>query len=762
MRRKWIWALASWLLLWGSDAEAGDVRLLGRVVDGQSGDGLKGAAVALYRAGEDAPFSGTLSDSSGGFLFAGLEEGRWRLEVTSMGFARERREVRLQAGETRIEIPLQVQPLLMDELLVRARRQNGKEVSPTFVETIPVMEGGPSLSLPEVLEQAVGVKIRRQGGMGSFSTVSIRGSTAEQVQVFLDGIPLNQALGGGVNLGDLPVSGVESVEVYRGAVPVRFGGNSIGGVVHIRTRDPGEVRQVQLQGKAGSFGTRQVSGSATGAWRDVRYLGLMEYAASRNDFRFWDDNGTEYNAADDEWAARVNSDFLSFRGLGKLGWEWGETRLQVHNSFDLKHQGIPGIGNYQADRVRSDLWRNATEMEVFGMLSRAGYAGYRLGAYHLFEEDEYKDPDGEVGTGTQHDRNATRGMGLRGELSALLPGGLLVTGSGGVRQESFSPKNLLQRDSRLLKSRRRSARLGLEGELSFWDDCLQLLGGSSLEVNGDRFFDQKDFAPSELLPSRENTEQLWGRHVGGRANLGDAWSLKGHWGKYQRAPSFYELFGDRGAVIGNTELESEKGTNQDLGLVYGRSAPRVWGPQLAELIFYRNSSRDMIRFVQNSQRVSQPQNIGKARIQGIETRGLLRLGFYRVSASYVYQRAEDRSPFSYHRGNELPNAPRHVFHLRNAVEGKRGGIYYELNRESRHFLDRANRRPVARRLIHSLGGQVRLTGKAEVAWEIRNLTGNQVADLWGYPLPGRSFFVSLKQNLSFRPSTHSSEGEEEK
>ena len=472
MRRQWIYALASWLLLWGSDGEAGEVRLLGKVMDSQSGEGLKGAAVALFRADEDEPFTGTLSDSGGIFLFAGLEEGRWRLEVTSMGFTRARREIVLSSGETRIEIVLRVQPLLMDELLVRARRQNGEEVSPTFVETIPVMEGGPSLSLPEVLEQAVGVKIRRQGGMGSFSTVSIRGSTAEQVQVFLDGIPLNQALGGGVNLGDLPVSGVESVEVYRGAVPVRFGGNSMGGVVHIRTRDPGNAQKAQVQGRMGSFGTWQVSGVGTGTWYGARYLALLDYAESCNDFRFWDDNGTEYNAADDEWAERINSDFSAFRGLGKLEWEWGQARLRVHNNFDVKHQGIPGIGNYQASRVRSDLRRNSTEIEIAGVLSAAGYAGYRLGAYHLFQEEEYKDPDGEVGTGTQHDRNTTRGLGLRGELSMLLPGGLLVTGSGGMGRESFSPKNLLQRESRLLESRRHSASLGFEGELSFWGDRL--------------------------------------------------------------------------------------------------------------------------------------------------------------------------------------------------------------------------------------------------------------------------------------------------
>ena len=48
-----------------------------------------------------------------------------------------------------------------------------------------------------------------------FATVSIRGSTAEQVVVYLDGVPLNRALGGGVNLADLPLAQIESIEIYR-------------------------------------------------------------------------------------------------------------------------------------------------------------------------------------------------------------------------------------------------------------------------------------------------------------------------------------------------------------------------------------------------------------------------------------------------------------------------------------------------------------------------------------------------------------------
>ena len=37
-------------------------------------------------------------------------------------------------------------------------------------------------------------------------------------------------------------------------------------------------------------------------------------------------------------------------------------------------------------------------------------------------------------------------------------------------------------------------------------------------------------------------------------------------------------------------------------------------------------------------------------------------------------------------------------------------------------------------------------GIFEFAGEIRNITDNQIADIWGYPLPGRSFFVNISKS----------------
>src|SRR5262249_427155 len=89
--------------------------------------------------------------------------------------------------------------------------------------------------------ESVGVQVRRFGGLGDFSTVSIRGSAAGQVQIYLDGVPLSRAENEVVNLNDLPLDAIDHVEVYRGTTPLGFAQSGPGGVVNARARRPGDT-----------------------------------------------------------------------------------------------------------------------------------------------------------------------------------------------------------------------------------------------------------------------------------------------------------------------------------------------------------------------------------------------------------------------------------------------------------------------------------------------------------------------------------------
>ena len=741
LRRAGVFVVPSLLLAWSCSCPAAAGQLQGRIIDADSRHTVAGVDLRVLPPGGGTP-ARDVSDLDGLFRLTDLAAGRWEVETRSLAYHPARVTVDITEGIVVIEIVLEPLPLVMDEVVVYARQDESRHTA-AFVERLQVDEiRTAGTDLPQILELASGVDVRRYGGLGAFSSLSIRGSTSEQVLVFLDGVPLNQAVGGGIDLGSLPVGGIESIDVYRGAVPGRFGGNSLGGVVHLRTQPPGGPARAHLRVQAGNFDTRELSASVAGRRRDWDGLALVDFSASDNDFRFLDDNGTEYNLSDDEWATRRNSDFAAVRVLVRAARHVGDARLQLSHTQDVSHRGMPGIGNFQALNTRFDTRRGVSELNLFGPLME-GSAGYRLKAYHSVERTDYKDLLGEVGVGTQHDRNRTTAGGLRVEGNMLF-GRLLATTFGGVRHERFAPQHLLLPQSPSPSSRRLGASAGAEAEVTELWRRLAVDAGLQVERLNDDFAGAQDADPT----AGENTQTLWTSRLGLSLDLGGGWTAQAHAGRYGRPPGFFELFGDRGAVIGNTDLVSETGRNLDGGFVY-RSAPSTSGVRLAEVVVYDNVVDDMIRFIQNSQRVSRPHNIGRARLRGIETRvrGVLAARL-RLRSSYARQATENRSPLSYEKGNDLPNAPRRRLRSRIDLDAPGVTLHYEMSHESRRFLDRANLRSVPARTVQTVGARVPACDAVTLAAEVRNLTDNQVADLWGYPLPGRAAFLSIDIDFS--------------
>src|SRR6185369_14340733 len=199
---------------------------------------------------------------------------------------------------------------------------------PTAFGTVVDTTSAPSRveTLSEALAETVGVQVRRFGGLGDFSTVSIRGSSAGQVQVYLDGVPLGRADNETVNLADLPLDAVERVEVYRGTTPLAFAQAGAGGIVNVVTRRPGDVPLTGASASYGSFDTRKVDVTRSARVGPWEYLGFAHYLGSAGDFTFRNDLGTTANPADDRTERRQNNAFDLGDLTARLGWHPDDTR----------------------------------------------------------------------------------------------------------------------------------------------------------------------------------------------------------------------------------------------------------------------------------------------------------------------------------------------------------------------------------------------------------------------------------------------------
>ena len=104
------------------------------------------------------------------------------------------------------------EPVRLDAIVVTAEKTPaGFRTGDVDMENIPAFTTvihreafeGKTESLAEVIEKEAAVQVRQSGAMGSFSTISLRGSSSDQVLVFLDGVLLNDASGGGVDLSNI-------------------------------------------------------------------------------------------------------------------------------------------------------------------------------------------------------------------------------------------------------------------------------------------------------------------------------------------------------------------------------------------------------------------------------------------------------------------------------------------------------------------------------------------------------------------------------
>ena len=128
----------------------------------------------------------------------------------------------------------------MEGVTVEARRPDWEQkLSPGTVTVIrPEQYKGEQKSLPDLLKNVPGVHVREVNGKGQYTTVTVRGSTAAQVGVFVDGVLSNLGGDAAVDISTIPVKNVERIEVYRGYIPARFGGTFIGGVINVVTKKP--------------------------------------------------------------------------------------------------------------------------------------------------------------------------------------------------------------------------------------------------------------------------------------------------------------------------------------------------------------------------------------------------------------------------------------------------------------------------------------------------------------------------------------------
>ena len=214
------------------DSSAAPGTIAGTILD-PNGDALPRATVRLLDQ-SGAELRRTLTDNQGHFLFDGLPDNQYLLTAALIGFETHTEPVR---PGTRVSLVLEVAPV-REQVVVTATRTDAPSAqlgASTTVLSSEELEQRQTLSLSDGLRVLPGAAVARSGGLGSTTSVFIRGGESDYNKVFLDGMVLNDA-GGAFDFTNLTTENIEAVEVVRGPQSALFGSDAMASTIQLFTR----------------------------------------------------------------------------------------------------------------------------------------------------------------------------------------------------------------------------------------------------------------------------------------------------------------------------------------------------------------------------------------------------------------------------------------------------------------------------------------------------------------------------------------------
>ena len=129
----------------------------------------------------------------------------------------------------------------------------------------------------DALRQVPGVEINQSGSAGTETDVSIRGSTAAETLILMDGVDVNSGATGGFDIADVTSDNLDRIEVVRGAGGALYGSSAIGGVVNLITREGSGPFKLSYDGEGGNRATQRQAVVFDGADGRLAYSGALSY-----------------------------------------------------------------------------------------------------------------------------------------------------------------------------------------------------------------------------------------------------------------------------------------------------------------------------------------------------------------------------------------------------------------------------------------------------------------------------------------------------
>jgi len=214
----------------------------------------------------------TTTDDNGYFIFENTKSTSTRLKVSMIGFLT---QVKLFSQKNKhLTIILKEDVSQLSEIVIEGKTKEEEKRHTGYAIGVLKTKKLKNLNadINQVLKTTSGINIRETGGLGSGFNLSLNGLSGNQIRFFINGVPMEN-FGSSLTLNNYPINLVETIEIYKGVVPVSLGADALGGAINIITENK-KASFIDASYSFGSFNTHRFAINAKYYNKEKKYSGV--------------------------------------------------------------------------------------------------------------------------------------------------------------------------------------------------------------------------------------------------------------------------------------------------------------------------------------------------------------------------------------------------------------------------------------------------------------------------------------------------------